>query len=120
MVLGFTSADGCAVMCAIIIAASKLRVTYVGGFDPLSKDEKDLSDEDVQWLEKEIEEMKDDHSNGDDRIFPLGTTCIFNGIEVPPFITCSKNRSITSLLLTNMLQRMDDLLLFDRNDGINN
>jgi hypothetical protein len=34
-------------------------------------------------------------------------------------VTCSKNGSITSHLLTNMLSKMDDLELFDRSDGVN-
>jgi hypothetical protein len=38
-VLGFTAADGC------MIAASKLRMTNVTGFDPLSKDTEDVTDE---------------------------------------------------------------------------
>jgi hypothetical protein len=118
-ILGFTAADRRAVMCAIIIAASKLRVTDVCGFNPLSKVGLDVSDDDMQGLEKEIEEMKDLHSNGIDRMFHFGPTCIFNGIAVPTFVTCSKNGSITSHLLTNILQRMDDLMLFDRSDGIN-
>jgi hypothetical protein len=33
--LGFITADGCAVMCAITIAALKLRVTDVTGFNPI-------------------------------------------------------------------------------------
>ena len=37
-VLGFTAADGRPIMCAIIIAASKLKVTYVMGLNPLSRD----------------------------------------------------------------------------------
>jgi hypothetical protein len=37
-VLGFTAMDGRAIVCAIIIAASKLKVTDVTGFNPLSKD----------------------------------------------------------------------------------
>jgi hypothetical protein len=57
--------------------------------------------------------MKDEHSNGVDRIFPFGPTCIFNGIEMPTFDTCSKNGSIKSPLLTNIPQRMDELMLFD-------
>jgi hypothetical protein len=73
----------------------------------LSKDGEDVSNEDVQGLETEIEEMKDLHRNGVDRVFTFGPTCIYNGIEVPTFVTCSKNGSITSKLLTNILQRMD-------------
>jgi hypothetical protein len=106
-------------MCAIIIAASKLRVTSVCSFNPLSKYGEDISDEDMQGLDKDIEEMKDEHSNDVDRMFPFGPTCIFNGIEVTTFITYIENENITSLLLTNMLQNMDALLLFDMTDGIN-
>jgi hypothetical protein len=69
-VLGFTAADGRAVMCAII-AASKLKVTDVTGFNPLSKDAEDTSREEMKVLEEEIEQMKDEHSNGVDRMFPL-------------------------------------------------
>jgi hypothetical protein len=87
-VIGFTAADGRPVMCAIIIAASKLRATDVTGFNPLLKDAEDETDEGIQVLEKEI---KDEHSNGIDRMFPFGPTCTFNGIEVVMFVTCSKN-----------------------------
>jgi hypothetical protein len=34
-------------------------------------------------------------------------------------VTCSKNGSITSQLLTNMLSKMDDLQLFDRSNRMN-
>jgi hypothetical protein len=99
-ILGFTAADGHPVMCAIIIAALKLRVTDMMGFNPLSMDGEDITDNDMEKLAKEIEEMKDEHSNGIDRIFPFGPICTFNGVEVPTFVTCSKNGSITSLPAT--------------------
>jgi hypothetical protein len=57
-VLGFTAADGCAVMCAIIIAASKLKVIDVTGFNPLSKDAEDMSSDEMKVLEAEIEKIK--------------------------------------------------------------
>jgi hypothetical protein len=117
-VLGFTGADGRAVTCAIIIASSKLKVTDVTGFNPLSKDADDASSDDMKVLEDEVEHMKDEHSNGVDRMFPFGPTCSFNGSDVPTFVTCSRNGSITSHLLTNMLSKMDDLNLFDRSDGV--
>jgi hypothetical protein len=118
-VLGFTASDGRAVMCAIIIAGSKLKVTYVTRFKPLPKDSENVSSDDMKVLEDEIEQMKDEHSNGVDHMFPFGQTCIFNGNEVPTFVTCIKNGSITSQLLTNMLSKMDDLELFDRSGGVN-
>jgi hypothetical protein len=108
-VLGFTAADGHGVACAIIIAAYKFKVTDVTGFNPLSKDAADMSSDEIKVLEEEIEQMKDEHSNDVNLMFPFGPTCIFNGIEVPTFVTCIKNGSITSQLLTNMLQKMDHL-----------
>jgi hypothetical protein len=74
----------------------------------LSKDGEDVSNEDVQGLETEIEEMKDEHSNSIDRMFPFGPTFLCNDIEVLIFLTCSKNGSIKRQLLTSMLQRMHD------------
>jgi hypothetical protein len=118
-VLGFTVADGRAVMFAISIAASKLKVTDVAGFNPSSKDAEEVSSDDMKVLEDEIEQMKDEHSNDVDRMFPFEPKCSFNVTEVPTFITCSKNGSITSQLLTNMLCKMDDLELFDRSDVVN-
>jgi hypothetical protein len=118
-VLRFTAADGCAIMCAIIISASKLKVTDVTGFNPLFKDAEDTSSNEMKVLEEEIEQMKDEHSNGVDRIFPFGPTCTFNGIQVPTFVTCSKNGNFTSQLLTNMLQKMHHLPIFDRIDKVN-
>jgi hypothetical protein len=118
-VLGSTAVDGRAVMCAIIISASKLKVKDVTGFNPLSKDAEDVSCDDMKVLEDEIEHIKDEHSNGVDRMFQFRPTCSFNGAEVPTFFTCSKNGSITSQLLTNILCKMDDLELFGRSDGVN-
>jgi hypothetical protein len=50
----------------------------------------------MKVLEEEIHAMKDEHSNGTDCMFPFGPTCTFNGVQVPTFVTCSKNDSITS------------------------
>jgi hypothetical protein len=117
-VVGFMAADGRAVMCAIIITASKLKVTDVTGFNPLSKDAEDTSSDEMKVLEEEIEKMKDEHRNGVDRMFLFGQTCTFNDIEVPTFVTCSKNGSTTSQLINNMLQKMDHLEIFYRGDMV--
>jgi hypothetical protein len=71
-------AEGRAVVCAIIIAASKLKVAYVTGFNPLAKDAADVISNNMKVLEDEIEHMKDEHRNGVDRRFPFGPTCSFN------------------------------------------
>jgi hypothetical protein len=40
-------------------------------------------------------------------------------VEVPTFVTCSKNGSIASKLPTNMLSKMDDYCLFDHSNRTN-
>jgi hypothetical protein len=42
MVIGFTASNRHPTMCDIIITASKLKVTYVTGFNPLSDDGQDV------------------------------------------------------------------------------
>jgi hypothetical protein len=54
----------------------------VCGFNPFSKDGEDVINEDMRGLEKEIEKIKDEHSNGIDRVFPFGPACIFNDIKM--------------------------------------
>jgi hypothetical protein len=63
--------------------------------------------------------MKDERSNSAYHMFPFRPTCTFNGVDVPTFVMCSKNDSITSQLLTSMLTKMDEHSLFDRSAGIN-
>jgi hypothetical protein len=120
-VSGFTTATRHPTMRTIIIVASTLKVTYVTGFNPLSDDAQDVCGEEMKVLQKEIDSMKDEHSNSGsaDCMFPFGPTCTFNGVEVPTLVTCSKNGSITSQLITNMLSNMDEYCLFDHSNGIN-
>jgi hypothetical protein len=117
-IFGFTAADGRPIMWSVIIASSKLKLTVVTGSNPLSKDAEDVSSNGMKVLDDETEAMKDEHSNGVDHMFQFRSTCTFNGSDVPPFVTCSKNGSITSQLFTNMLSTMDDLEIFDRSDGV--
>jgi hypothetical protein len=86
-VFGFTAANGYPTMCAIIISAYKLKVTYVTGFKPLSKDAQDVCGEEMKALQEEIHEMKDEQSNCADNMFPFGPKCPFNGVLVPLFVT---------------------------------
>jgi hypothetical protein len=74
-VLGFTAHNGHPTMCAIIIAVSKLKVTDVTGLNSLSEDAQDVCGEEMKELQEEINAMKDEHSNGADRMFPFGPTC---------------------------------------------
>jgi hypothetical protein len=96
-----------------------LKLTDITGSKPLYKDAEDVSSDEMKVLYDKIAAMKDEHSNGVDKMFRFGPTCTFNGSQVPTFGTCSKNGSITSQLLTNMLSKMDDLELFDQSSGVN-
>jgi hypothetical protein len=105
-VLEFTAENGHPTMCAIINAASKLKVMDVTGFNPVSDDGQDVCGEDMKALQEEIHAMKDEHSNCANHMFPSGPTCTFNGVEVHICVTYSKNDSITSQLITNILSKM--------------
>jgi hypothetical protein len=118
-VLFFTAVTGGPVMCAIIIMASKLKVTDVTGYNPLYVDARDVISYDMKQLEEKLQSMKDEHSNGVYQMFPFGPMCTFLGVKVPTFVTCSKHGSIMIQLLTKILQTMDTLCLFDRSDGTN-
>jgi hypothetical protein len=73
----------------------------------------------MKELQEDINAMKDEHSNGAYCMFPFGPTSTLNGVEVPTFVTCSKNGSITSQLLTSIIAKIDEHSLFDRSAGIN-
>jgi hypothetical protein len=90
MVLGFSAANGHPIVCVIIVAASKLKVIDVTGFNPLSDDGQDVCGEEMKALQEEIDAMKDEHSNSSDRMFPFRITCTFNVVEVPMFVTSRK------------------------------
>jgi prepilin-type processing-associated H-X9-DG protein len=73
----------------------------------------------MKALQEEMHAMKDEHSNGADRMFPFRPTCTYNGVEVPMYVMCSKHGSITSQLSTNMLSKMDEYSLFDHSNRAN-
>jgi hypothetical protein len=118
-VIWFTAANGHPTMCTIIIVALKLKVTDVTGFNPLSSDGQDICGEEMKVLEEEIHAMKDEQSNGAERMLSFRPICTFNGVEVPIFVTSSKNDSITSQFLTNMLSKMDDYFLSNHTNRLN-
>jgi hypothetical protein len=47
-----------------------------------------------------------------------GPQCFFKGKNIPCFTGCSLKASITSQLLADMLQAIDDHAIFDQSDGI--
>jgi hypothetical protein len=116
-VICFIAANGQPTMCSIIIEESKLKMTDVTGYNPLSSDGQDICGEAMKVWGEEIDALKYDHINDADRMFPFGPTCTFNGVKVPTIVTCRKNGSITSQFITNMLSKMNDYCLFDRSNG---
>jgi hypothetical protein len=90
MVLGFTSATGEPIMCAIIFAAQPMCETWIMGFNASAT-----------W----IGEDDDIRSNtaGLDKQYPQGAVRHVNGKTVPTFCCCSENGSITSEILVDML-----------------
>jgi hypothetical protein len=50
--------------------------------------------------------------------YPFGPSCTFEGKKIPCYCCCSKSRSIKGKLLTEMLTYLDSLDLFDRSMGL--
>jgi hypothetical protein len=107
----FVSASGATVMCAIILkskkSANELKTSWLYGIDHHKIINCDSDDPNDFMLS----------NTGDGKAIAGGPTCIFKGKEVPCFIGSSPNASITSTLLVQMLRAMDDLKLFDRENG---
>jgi len=104
-VLGFTAANGEPLLCAIIFAAKSMKREWETGFDPFA-----------EWIgsEDNIEE-----NCGDNKPYPFGPTCTFNGKEIPCFCCNSESGSITGPLLTSMLSYIDTKEVFNRSTGLN-
>ena len=100
-VLGFTAGTGEPIMCAVIFKASEVTTQMQMGVD-ITKDKTGTR------LEDNI---------GKNKQYPGGPVCRFKGKDVPAFICCSPGGGINSELLTQMLQRMDELELFPRKEG---
>ena len=103
-VLGFTAATGEPVMCAIIFAAKRMDGAWALGLDP-----------DAEWHGDEKNIMG---NAGRGKRYPMGPSCIVNGITVPAYCCCSENGSITAELLVKMLSAIDELRVLDRSDGV--
>ena len=72
------------------------------------------------FAEQEGEVSDDDYfkkNSGKNKRYPGGSTCIFQGIEVPCLTQWIPKGSITSAILINMLATLDHLKVFDRTGG---
>ena len=104
-VLGFTAATGEPVMCGVIIQGETVRADVITGIDSFA--EKIGCDEDPDFVRL---------NTGKGKLFPMGPTCCFKGVEVPCMVACSTNGSITSEILMQFLKKMDELDLFPRDE----
>jgi len=100
--LGFTSASGKPVLCAIIFAAETLSVEDRLGIDIFAEG---------------TGEMFSKQNYGKGKYFPGGPKCNFRGAEIPCYITCSPKGSITSEILADMLKWIDSFGVFPRVPG---
>eukprot|EP00977_Amphora_coffeiformis_P002353 scaffold439_cov107-Amphora_coffeaeformis.AAC.1 len=104
-VLGFTAGTGEPIMCAVIMKSqTSIPPSWVLGIDPMA--EIIDADNDADLIAHNGHAMTG------------GPTCVFRGKEVPCFVCHSQKASITSTLLRDMLQRLDDLHLFENEHGL--
>ena len=89
-------------MCAIIFAAKELDASWVLGLDPTA-----------EWIGDD-DNLEENAGRG--KRYPMGPTCVYNGVTVPSFCCCSENGSITAELLVAMLATFDGLGVFNRSD----
>ena len=69
--LGFTSANGKPIMCALIFAAKAMKNEWTLGFDPFA-----------EWIGEE----EDIQGNmGEGKVYPMGPECTFKGKNIPCF-----------------------------------
>ena len=103
--IGLTALTGEPVMCVIIIEGKNPNPTIEAGMDirvsPIGNShEKD-------YMQK---------NRGQGKFFPGGPTCKFKNKDVPAFICWHESGSITSQVLTEVLQTLDLFYLFPHNN----
>ena len=110
--LVFQCATGAPVMVGVVLksqkqSANELPLTTTAGFDitvPLR-----LGADDTETLELNM--MDGGAMSG-------GPVCSFRGKQIPAFVACSPNASITSQILADMLAYLDKLEVYNREEGI--
>jgi hypothetical protein len=101
--LGFTAPTGDQIMCAVFIAAEKLKDHEKLGFNCCSPDWRKGVE---NWGEDQIGGiLTEENMRGLDNIFPCGPTCELNRETVPCFVGWSPKGSITSASLAAMLKK---------------
>jgi hypothetical protein len=107
-VLTFTAGTGEPIMCSIILKSEKLIEDIPLGWSmgvDMSKN--------IETGETTVETYRKNYDNG---AMIGGPVCRFNGKEIPCFVCCSPNASITSDLLASMLEEIDKYNVFPRSE----
>jgi len=102
--IGLTAATGDPVMCIIIFTGKEIDINTRLGFDHRADVPFDKT--------KTHREQK-----GPGKAFPGAPTCTFRGKEVPALVTCTPTGSINSDILMKAFKRLDDLGVYERNEG---
>jgi hypothetical protein len=104
-VLGFTARDGKPICCVIFLSGSEIKANHIMGVHP--------------WAEVQGNVIVDWEENAGklDKFYPFGHKCLHNGHEVGTYVTISKNGSITSEILTNVMRHLDTHFQWDRTEA---
>lgn len=106
----FTSkvADGEPVMCIIVLSGKEYGFNERMGYDPRNEAGDEFPEGRIA-TDEEVAEM-----TGPGRLFPGGPRCNFQGKEVEALVAISPSGSITSSILRQALERLDNLGVYSR------
>jgi len=100
--IGLTAASGDPVMCVIIFAAEELTFSQQMGHD-------------IRIPFDDNKSVKENSGKG--KTFPGSPKCYFRGKEVEAFVTCTPKGSVTSDILKQVFERLDNMGMYERVDG---
>ena len=105
--IGLTAFTGEPVMCGLILEGKRPNPSIEAGID--IRISPNGSDSDPDFIMNNC---------GNGKYFPGGPECTLRGKKVPAFVRWHESSSITTDILVQMLQTIDALNLFPRNDGV--
>ena len=106
--IGLTSFTGDPVMCVIIIEGKLPNGAIEAGVDIRIEPNGKSTDKDFLI-----------NNSGKGKHFPGGPECVYRGKTVPALVRWHESASITSEILVDMLQTLDEMELVPRNNGVN-
>ena len=106
-VMGLTLLTGEPLLCVIIFSGKNRRDEVELGYDDTVPLFGNMDDDD--FMEKNM---------GEGKHFPGGPTCTFKGKAIPCMCRWTENGSITSQILKEICEHLDELQIFDRSKGV--